>query len=68
MYRNKPKATHPWRPLSYAEAALNCGEAREKEKESDDAPRARSTFSIVAIFIGILSGSLCGGESLETQR
>ena len=31
-------------------------------------PRARSTFSIIAIFIGILSGSLCGGESLEIQR
>ena len=38
-------------PLSSAEAC--CGEAGEKEKES-----AGSIFSIIAIFIGIPSGSL----------
>ena len=51
-------------------------EAREKEEDSERGtmgrgksflplpivPRALSIFKIVAIFIGIPSGSLCGGE------
>ena len=54
-----------------AEASLCCGEAGKKEKESTQGipiiPRALSTFSIIAIFIGIPSGSLCGGESYQTS-
>ena len=45
--------------LSSAEASLCCREAGEKEKES-----ARD----YCYFIGIPSGSLCGGESGECER
>ena len=45
------------KPLSSAEASYCCGEAGEKEKES-----ARGYFSIIAISIGIPSGSPRGGE------
>ena len=47
--------------LSSAEAFLCCGEAGETEKES--AGNYTFYFSIIANFIGIPSGSLCGGES-----
>ena len=64
-------------PVSFVEASLCCREAGEKEKESARGtvgrgksplpivPRALSIFSIIAIFIGILSGSLCGAERAD---
>ena len=59
------------RPLSSEEASLCCGEAGEIGKESTRGipiiPCALSIFSIIAIFIGIPSGSLCGGESHQTS-
>ena len=59
------------RPLSSKEASLCCGEAGEKEKESAQGipvvPDALSIFSIIAIFIGIPCGSLCGRESYQTS-
>ena len=42
---------------------LCCGEAGEKGKES-----ALSLFSRIAIFIGIPSGSLCGGERSQREN
>ena len=64
--------------LSSAEASLCCGEAGDKEKERARGTtgrekrgaffllpivrRALSIFSIIAIFIEISSGNLCGGE------
>ena len=63
--------------LSSAEASLCCGEAGDKEKERARGTtgrekrgaifllpivrRALSIFSIIAIFIEISSGNLCGG-------
>ena len=46
-------------PLSSAEASFCCGRKRERTWHD--------VFSIITIFIGIPSGSLCGGESNETQ-
>ena len=65
-------------PISFVEASLCCGKAGEKEKESARGhdgkgeeplpivPRALSIFSIIAIFIGILSGNICGEERADT--
>ena len=47
--------------LSSTEATLCRGEARKKEKES-----AQST--IIAMFIGIPSGSLCGGKRARAPK
>ena len=59
------------RPLSSEEASLCYGEAGEKEEESAGGipiiPRVLSIFSIIAIFIGIPRGCLCGGESYQTS-
>ena len=59
------------RPLSSEEASLSCGEAGEVGKESTRGipivPCVLSIFSIIAIFIGIPSGSLCGGESYQAS-
>ena len=48
-------------PLSSTEATLCCGKAWKKEKES-----AQGT--IIAMFIGIPSGSLCGGERARAPK
>ena len=52
----------PQRPLCIVGRLLCCGEAGEKDKES--ARGTLSIFSIIDIFMGIPSRSLCGGESL----
>ena len=56
---------------SSEEASLCCGEAGEIGKESTRGipivPCELSIFSIIAIFIGIPRGSLCGGESYQTS-
>ena len=62
-------------PLSSAEASLCCGRLGERKRERARhdgkeegrfplpiVPRALSIFSIIAILMGIPSGSLCGGE------
>ena len=46
-----------------SETPLCCEEAGEKGKES-----ALSIFSRIAIFIGIPSGSLCGGERSQREN
>ena len=60
----------PQRPLCIVGRLLCCGEAGEKEKESalPIVPRVLSIFSIIDILMGIPSGSLCGGESIETIK
>ena len=65
-------------PLSSAQASLRRREAGRKKKKARGArwegekrslfplpivPLALAIFSIIALFIGIASGSLCGGES-----
>ena len=67
--------------LSSAEASLCCGEAGEKEKESArgttgrwmrDFPSSPARFLFfrlfISIFIGIPSGSLCGGEGKSLKK
>ena len=62
------------RPLSSVEASLCSGKVCQKGKESAHPfhlpPRAFSFFfvSIIAIFIGIPSGSLYGGERQQGPR
>ena len=57
---------------SSEEASLCCGEAGEIGKESTRGIRSHCPlwafyFSIIATFIGIPRGSLCGGESYQTS-
>ena len=58
----------PQRPLCVVGRLLCCGEAGEKEKESArgtiGTPRA---FYFFDILMGIPSGSLCGGESVDRR-
>ena len=60
----------PQRPLCIVGRLLCCGEAGEKEKESarGTSPARFLFLSIIDILMGIPSGSLCGGESIETIK
>ena len=83
MFRDFPECSGMFRnvPLSSAEASLCCGEAGEKEKESArgssgrwmrDFPSSPARFLFfrlfISIFIGIPSGSLCGGEGKSLKK
>ena len=66
---NKGTACALGSPLSSAEACLCCRKAGEKESARGmmRSPRA-FYFSVIAIFIVILRGSLCGGERIQNSK
>ena len=58
----KPNTMNAMKPLSSAEAFLCCREDGRKIKRARSARYRAFYFSVIVIFIGIPSGSLCGGE------